>query len=281
MPLEIIGEYERHCAQYDVPFERHLSVRPYDPSTLFCPAGMQRYKPQFKDESFKDTLGNVQSCIRMKDFTEIGDTTHYLYFNMLGLFSFRSWWVPDAIEFWMKYMERIGLKVDYVTRHPDCNPTKFSYANYPDVPVRMDSECVWSDGEIGGFCTEFYVNGIEVGNIVNPMGDCIDVGFGVERLDMLVNGTPPPTRLGVLESTIRKIIDAGYKPSNTKQGYVLRKLLRAFAKEGGTMNHPFFKREVERQQRLREKYDRMKDKYAHMPDAWWFDTHGIDRAELD
>lgn len=52
------------------------------------------------------------------------------------------------------------------------------------VPIVPDPECIWSDGGISGYCTEFYKDGVEIGNIVNPLGTCIDVGFGAERLDM-------------------------------------------------------------------------------------------------
>ena len=37
------------------------------------------------------------------------------------------------------------------------------------VLVRIDNECLWSDGNIGGYCTEFYKNDIEIGNIVNTL----------------------------------------------------------------------------------------------------------------
>jgi hypothetical protein len=40
---------------------------------------------------------------------------------------------------------------------------------------------------MGGYCTEFYHNGVEIGNIVNTMDKFIDVGFGYSRLDAIVN----------------------------------------------------------------------------------------------
>jgi len=85
----------------------------------------------------------------------------------------------------------VGTDPDYVTIHPD---KLFQWARfYGDrVPIRPDPECMWSDGDISGYSTEFYKNGVELGNIVNPLETCIDVGFGLERLDMVVSGTPPP-----------------------------------------------------------------------------------------
>ena len=93
---------------------------------------------------------------------------------MMDLFSFRELSVPQAIRFWLEFLDQINALPDYVTIHPE----------------RMAE---WS-GFI--FCTEFYKNGIEIGNIVNPLGTCIDVGFGLERLDMIVHGSPPATQHG-------------------------------------------------------------------------------------
>ena len=80
----------------------------------------------------------------------------------------------------------LKIDVDYVTIHPDkLDEWRSLYDNY-DVEVRADEECKWSDGDIGGYCTEFFKNDVEIGNIVNPLGTCIDVGFGLQRLNMFV-----------------------------------------------------------------------------------------------
>jgi len=57
------------------------SVKSYDETTLFCPAGMQQFKSKFSDLNYKGTLSNIQPCIRLNDIDEIGDGTHLLYFN--------------------------------------------------------------------------------------------------------------------------------------------------------------------------------------------------------
>jgi hypothetical protein len=77
---------------------------------------------------------------------------------------------------------------------------------------------MWSDGSISGYCTGFYKNGVEIGNIVNPLGTCIDVGFGAEHLDIIVNGTPPDDALRTLGETVVKIVERGYRPGNKEQG---------------------------------------------------------------
>ena len=248
------------------------NVRSYDETTLFCPAGMQQHKSKFKDLNYKGTISNIQSCLRLNDIDEIGDGTHLLYFNMIGFFSFREWTVPQTINYWLDFLKIIGITPDYVTIHPD-KPEWSDF--YKDIEVRFDEECIWSDGDIGGYCTEFYKDGIEIGNIVNPLGTCIDVGFGLERLEMVLNKTTK-TKQETLVETIKKIIESGFVPGNNKQGYLLKKLLRLCHKENIVIDHQFYYDEVERQERILVKWERLKDKHKDKPKEWWWDTHGID-----
>ncbi|MCV9964470.1 alanine--tRNA ligase-related protein [Pararhizobium sp. BT-229] len=273
-------QYLEFCKTKGIEFETVNSVRPHDETTLFCSAGMQQFKPLFSDPSHMGTLANIQACLRLGDLDEIGDGTHSLYFDMLGLFSFRQMTVGETIDFWLEFLGQIGGWPDYVTIHPD-RIDDWTPLYRGRVPVRPDLECRWSDGSISGYCTEFYKDGIEIGNIVNPLGTCIDVGFGLERLDLVVNGSPPVDALTTLRTTVKKIIESGYCPGNKEQGYVLRKLLRLLAVKGGTLDHPFFVDEVERQKRLLRRYDVLKPKHPDKTPEWWFDTHGIDVSELE
>jgi alanyl-tRNA synthetase len=236
---------------------------------------MQQFKSKFKGDEI-GTLSNVQSCIRLNDIDEIGDGTHLLYFNMIGLFSFRELTVKQSIDFWLEFLNRLGLKPDYITIHPDkMDEWSIFYKEY-DVEIKPDTECIWSDGEIGGYCTEFYIDGVEIGNIVNPLGTCIDVGFGLERLQMFTEQRTHDNKDSILIETINKIIQSGYEPSNIKQGYVLRKLLRQLYKNGGSMEHTFYEQEVKRQQKILERYNKLKDKHKDKPKDWWWETMGID-----
>ena len=78
-----------------------------------------------------------------------------------------------------------------------------------------------------------------------------------------------------------KIIESGFKPGPQKQGYVLRRLLRQLYKGGGSIEHPFFTKEVERQEKSKVRYERLKIKHRDKPKEWWFDTHGIDLDEME
>jgi alanyl-tRNA synthetase len=194
---------------------------------------------------------------------------------MIGLFSFREKTVQEMVHFWMKFLDRIGIKPDYVTIHPDrIDEWSLYYIDY-DVLIKTDEECKWSDGEIGGYCTEFYKDNIEIGNIVNPLGNCIDVGFGLERLEIVLTGIQK-SKEETLKESVLKIIGSGFTPSNVKQGYVLRKLLRICHKDNIVISHQFFIDEVKRQEKIIIRYNRLKEKNKDKSKEWWYDTHGID-----
>lgn len=273
--------YKEHCKRYEVPFSEETSILSYDDSTLFCPAGMQKFKKQFKDDSYTGTIANIQPCLRLNDLDLLGDGTHFAYFDMMGLFSFREQPLSWAVDFWLSFINDIlNLRLSKVTIHPDKISDWRRYYMCHVEQITPDSECIWSDGDIGGYCTEFYIhhNGqdVEIGNIVNPLGNSIDCGFGAERIKNIINNTIPKTKLELLEECILKIIDSGVAPSNKLHGYVLRKLLRSFIILGGYMDHKFWKEENDRQRIIEEKYFKLKHKHLDKSAAWWYDTHGID-----
>ena len=241
---------------------------------------MQKFKSQFKDQSYKTTVGNIQSCLRLNDLDEIGDGTHLLYFNMIGLFSFRQMSVQDTISFWFEFLSELDLKPDHVTVHPNKYESWKNFYDGYQVPIVQDLECTWSDGDLGGYCTEFFINDVEIGNIVNTNSNCIDVGFGLERLE-LVMGSKPKTDIEILKETVIKIIDSGYKPGPNKQGYVLRKLLRLLVRKGEVLEHKFFDIEKERQEQLYQKYQKIKKNHTDKTKEWWYDTHGIDISDFE
>lgn len=121
MSVNIHQKYEDYCKSKGIPYKLDDKVNPYDDTTLFCPAGMQQFKKDFQDETIKDkTIANIQSCLRVNDYDEVGDGTHLIYFNMIGLFSFRHMSLKEAIDFWIGFIEgELKLKLDYVTIHPD------------------------------------------------------------------------------------------------------------------------------------------------------------------
>lgn len=272
--------YQKFCESKGIPFKIDNSVASYDESTLFCPAGMQQFKSKYKNPD-GTTIANIQSCIRLNDIDEIGDGTHMLHFKMIGLFSFGEITLSEAIDFWIEFIRgTLGITIDWVTIHPDkFDEWKWLYERHRIV-IKLDDECIWSDGEMGGYCTEFYHNGVEIGNIVYTMDKYIDVGFGYSRLNDILNGKNELNRNDILIDAILKIIESGFKPGPQKQGYVLRKLLRELRISGGSINHEFFNKELDRYEKSKLRYDRLKDKHYDKPKEWWFDTHGIDLDDM-
>jgi alanyl-tRNA synthetase len=114
---------------------------------------------------------------------------------------------------------------------------------------------------------------------VNPLGDCIDVGFGLDRLCMVL-GEPPPSRGDALRQTVLRLLESGFRPSNKRQGYELRRLLRRMVRDGIELDHEVWRSERDRQLRVRERYERLRRKHPDRPPEWWWDTHGID-VEMD
>lgn len=243
---------------------------------------MQQFRHLFKDVNHEGTISNIQSCLRLNDVNEIGDGSHLLYFNMIGLFSFRDMTVKESIDFWMKFLLRINLIPDYVTIHPDKLEWKELYKEY-NVEVREDINCIWCDGvDISGYCTEFYIDDIEIGNIVNPLGTCIDCGFGLERIEMILNNDRK-SKEETLRETVLKIVESGFTPTYNKQGSILRKLLRVCYLDKIEINHQYYYDEIIRQEKIIEKYNRMKikPKFKDKDKDWWFNTVGIDLDLLD
>lgn len=269
--VSVLEAYKAWCG--DLPWERSVSVSSWDDSTFFCPAGMQRYKPWFRDRSFfGKTVAGFQRCLRVGDIGEIGDGVHLGVFDMLGLFSFRDWSLSDAVGFWTGFVQSLGLEIERATVHPDM----IGWSVLHSVPVEEDDGCVWSDGEIGGYCTEFYVGGVEVGNIVVPNGDCIDAGFGLDRLQSLVDGTPLPGRAECLVRMAEEIVKSGVKPSSSGAGYVLRSVVRAMLKEGVEWDSEIMRSESDRFDRNKARYESLLPRNRDKSPEWWWETHGIE-----
>ncbi len=149
-----------------------------------------------------------------------------------------------------------------------------------------DSECVWSDGEVGGYCCEIYSNGIEIGNLVNPMGHSTDVGFGWERLVACMEkvrvdssslfdlSLSPVYRDHV--RTLELFWENGIEPGNKGRNYICRKLLRRIldVDYSGPISGW-----LDSEQKLRaqtfSRGERMLRRHRDKPDSWWWETCGL------
>lgn len=276
------------------------SLIPDDPSVLLTTAGMQQFKRYYTGElNATDDFGSqrvatIQKCFRTSDIEEVGDKTHLTMFEMMGNFSFgpvgsdependeRDGYFKRAAIHWSYQFitEILGIDPDriYVTVFSGDADTAFDgeaydiWKNEVGMPedkilkgLREDN--FWGPtGEEGpcGPCTEIYVDGVEVWNIVfnefykerggnyrKAERPGIDTGMGFERLSVMLEGVDNVFESEIFRPIMKKIdelapqvdytvkrvfadhirasvflIADGVVPSNKEAGYVLRRLLR-------------------------------------------------------
>jgi hypothetical protein len=247
-------------------------------------SGMQRYKNLFKDVQYKGTFANIQKCLRLNDLDEIGDGTHSLSFDMLGLFSFRELTIKQSIDLMMEFCGSINIIPDYVTIHPDkINEWKVFYTDYPDIEIRPDTECKWSDGDLGGYCTEFYKNDIEIGNIVNTIDTCIDIGFGLERLLLVLGLLECNSKLQILEDTSLLLINNGVKIGHYKQEYILKKLVTESLFNGSLIDNQVFNDMRDSHRTVYRKFLQLSARNSNRgkPMSYYKETMGFDIIHLE
>jgi alanyl-tRNA synthetase len=129
-----------------------------------------------------------QFCLRFNDLDNIGLTgRHYSGFIMLGIQVFNK---PNDYKFWSS--ECVEFNHRWLTQELGIDPNEITFI-----------EDVWAGGGNLGPSIEYFVNGLELGNMVFmqfktfPDGSreplqvqVIDVGIGLERVPWLVNGSP-------------------------------------------------------------------------------------------
>lgn len=91
-----------------------------DPTTLFTGSGMQPMLPYLLGETHPQgvRLTDSQTCIRVQDIDEVGDTSHTTFFEMLGNWSLGDYFKEQQIRWFWEFMVE-DLKLDpqnlYVT----------------------------------------------------------------------------------------------------------------------------------------------------------------------
>ncbi|HPL01537.1 MAG TPA: alanine--tRNA ligase, partial [bacterium] len=260
-----------------------------DPSVLFTTAGMQQFKRYylFPDEASSARVATCQKCLRTGDIDEVGDESHLTFFEMLGNFSFgypnkeESYFKEEAISYAWEFLTEV-LKIDksriYATYFAgDKNIPEDTVSReilgkidgLAEVKPQGFEDNFWSlgtEGSPGGPTVEFYVDGIEVWNLVfnhfvfkngeyfesDQKG--VDTGMGLERLTAVIQGEKDVYKTDIYRPIIEKIeeisgkkynenkkafriiadhvraatalISDGVLPSNKDRGYVLRRLIR-------------------------------------------------------
>ncbi|CAL6020301.1 Alanyl-tRNA_synthetase [Hexamita inflata] len=187
----VLESFKDHFSQTSVPHKlvnRYPVVARWRDDCEFTAAGIQCYQPfcvTGEVDPPENPLIQPQFCLRFNDLDSIGISgRHYSGFHMLGIQVFNKtndhkYWKEGIIEYNLQWLEKLGIDLDEVTLTADC----------------------WAGGGNLGPCVEYFINGLEVGNMVFMEFKCfgdgtleklpvqvIDVGIGLERIPWLLSG---------------------------------------------------------------------------------------------
>jgi alanyl-tRNA synthetase len=266
----------------------HLAMAPAplvpenDPTSLFTTAGMQQFKRFYlhPKEAPALNLVTIQPCFRTSDIEEVGDSSHLTFFEMLGNFSFGGYFKKEAIAYaWefltdQKYLgiDKHRISATFFAGEKEIKADTASaeilgkIKGLSKIQPQGWADNFWSLGEEGtpgGPTVEFYVDGLEVWNLVfneyilsqgkylPAKVQGVDTGMGLERIASILQKVQnvyltdlfalPHEKLHHFISqenvrTERIILDhiksavflsySGVIPSNKAAGYVLRRLIR-------------------------------------------------------
>jgi alanyl-tRNA synthetase len=167
-------------------------VIPHDPTLLFVNAGMVQFKDVFRGSESRsyDRAVSAQKCVRAggkhNDIEEVGRTARHLtFFEMLGNFSFGSYFKKGAIQnAWDFLIVELGLEIErlWFTVYDDDDESAALWEEVGASPERVlrfgAAENFWEMGDTGpcGPCSEIhYFRGDDlsqnVAELVNGPGD--------------------------------------------------------------------------------------------------------------
>lgn len=272
----------KRFSEFGLPLKKDENIVPEDGTTLFVCAGMQNLKPRFRNPD-GSRFGNVQSCVRMNDLDLVGDGVHLTNFEMIGSFGFGAQDYKLHIDLWTAIVTDLGIHPVQVHVHPSSG-----HAGLWSFPVEEDVSCVWSDGDVGGYSSELYQNGLEIGNLVNPLEHSTDVGFGYERLYQIVSGKARVDETDLFRQNLDPVsrdhfrllnllFKNGIRPGNKGREYVCRRILRRFIHlNPGTGEFPeFVPPEIERKSKALSKARSYFKRKGKQSEFFWWDTFGI------
>ncbi len=195
-----------------------------DKTVHFTTAGMQQFKDYYlnPEKASYVPVTSIQKCLRTSDIEEVGDSTHLTFFEMLGNFSFGypkikgSYFKEKAIEYAWEFLTEVlkikkeRISATYFEGNREIPEDKESFEILKKIDGLSLSEIrpqgfddnFWSlgmEGSPGGPTVEFYIDGIEIWNLVfneyvfkngqykSLEYKGIDTGMGLERLSAVIN----------------------------------------------------------------------------------------------
>lgn len=258
---------------------------------------MQNFKNNFQypDGSQRATL---QSCIRTNDLSLLGDGSHLSLFHMLGNFHFGRPEDPDnykkSVFMWDEIMKKLNIPITSVHIHPTQLEHRKLWENL-HYTVIEDSECEWSDGNIGGYCCELYIGDLEVGNLVNTLGYSVDVGFGFERLIQIIENKSRVDETSLFDQTLHPVLkdvsrtldllwEYQVNPGWKGRYQVCRDLLRTILPYINDSHqkfkwYPWIISEKESIRKKTEMGRRVFYRHREKPISWFMTTYGISEYE--
>jgi alanyl-tRNA synthetase len=279
---------------FPLSIERSLIPNDDDQSTLFMCSGMQRFKSRFRDPD-RSRFSTLQSCLRMNDLDLVGDGSHLTYFEMIGNFSFGNNDYDVSVDLWHEIVSDLKLPVTSVHVHPSRKDHRRLWTT-KGYDVVDDPECIWSDGDIGGYSCELYCGGLEIGNLVHTGEISTDVGFGFERIVQVVEGCSRVDQSSLFmrdlhpvvadhSRAVQSLLDDGIQPGQKGRAYVLRRLLRRILRHLDDVSIlPFdalLKEEREIRQKTLVQGRKMIRKHGEKSDQFWWETFGVLPEERD
>ncbi|MBU4353567.1 alanine--tRNA ligase [Candidatus Parcubacteria bacterium] len=217
-----------------------------DPTALFTTAGMHPLVPYLMGEKHPggNMVTNSQKCVRTIDIDEVGDESHLTFFEMLGNWSFGSYFKKEAIEWSFEFLtnkewlgissERLFVTVfegDENAPRDDESARIWQSLGIPKEQIfyKGMEDNWWGPAGATGPCgpdTEMFINGIEIWNDVfmeyNKTIDGrfetlkqknVDTGMGLERIAMVMQGKNNVYETDLFEPIMEKIESLGHPVS--------------------------------------------------------------------
>lgn len=254
---------------------------------------MQRVKHRFQTLD-RGCHGSLQSCVRTDDIDLVGDGSHLTSFQMIGNFSFGRDDYHESVELWHLILTDLQIPITQVHVHPSRHEHQHLWRRL-GYEIFPDPSCIWGDGQISGHCCELFCNGLEIGNLVNPLGHSVDVGFGWERLHQIYESVERIDQTSLFDSYLHPVVsdhvrtislmrENGILPGNKGRNYVCRRLLRRLLKLviGETFEFDdLLQSERELRERSLRQGRRCWRKFQNQPIEFWWKTFGILPEEIE